>query len=321
MKQQWTATLLAALIVTPVFAYEAPVVSGQAIGPSPSSEAQPLIPADNSAAPPQQQMSSDVTPAPNSNLSNQVQQLQQQLQSMQGQLEVQSHQLTEMKATQMSLYQDLDRRINLLAQGKHNEATQSMVTGTVAAGAAASANSDANSAPAAIDANPEAPPPRAPAATTSQTQAPATTTDTRVTNTVVTSSAAPSNVDPETQSYQRAYNLLGKQQFTPAKAGFQSYLQQYPQGKYAADSHYWLGELALVDGDESGAIREFTTVTQQYPKSTRVPASLLRLGGIYATDGKTTQAKASYNAIVRNYPNSNESADAEQQLKQLAQTA
>lgn len=306
---------LSSAIAAPVFAYEAPVVSGNAVAPS---SEQPLIPvdSDNSGMAEQEQVtaaSASAPPTDNGNLPNQVQMLQQQVQNLQGQLELQSHQITQMQSQQMAQYQDLDRRINLLAQGKRSEATQSLVTAgsaaTVAKPTASSSAAYANNAgPAAIDANPEAPPPRAPAATTKPVAAaPAV-------------AAASATVDSEQAAYEQAYNQLGKQQYSAAKNGFQGYLKQYPTGTYAADSHYWLGELALVTGDDASATKEFTTVSQQFASSPRVPASLMRLGSIYTASDKTAQAKEAYNVVIRRFPNSTEATQAKQLLSQLAQS-
>ena len=35
-------------------------------------------------------------------------------------------------------------------------------------------------------------------------------------------------------------------QFEKAITSFNQFLQQYPDGQYAANAHYWLGELYLV---------------------------------------------------------------------------
>jgi tol-pal system protein YbgF len=329
-----TANVLAALMITPVFAYQAPVVSGNVVAPS---SEQPLIPVDSGdgnsdTSTVQQEVTATSVAAPSvdnsNNLPNQVQMLQQQVQTLQGQLEVQSHQLTQMQSQQAAQYQDLMNRINLLAQGKRSEATQALVTASGASvastPAATAANKPATAAmaanqagdvssapPAAIDANPEAPPPRAPATTAAA--ATAATTSAAVSPTNAAS-------DSEQAVYQQAYNKLGKQQYSAAKTGFQAYLKQYPHGTYAGDSHYWLGELDLVTGDETSATREFTTVTQQFSSSSRVPASLLRLGSIYSAAGKTAQAKDAYNAIIRRFPSSAEASQAQQQIKALMQS-
>lgn len=308
-----SACVLGCLTLTPVFADEAPVVAATAVN---DSNQQPLFAADSvdNSGVTQQQVTADdanqVQDKPANDLATQVQMLQQQVQSLQGQLEVQAHQFTLEQSQQSAQYQDLNRRINLLAQGKRSEATQSMVTASAATEASsASPNTAAlasnNPAPVAIDANPEAAPPKIAANNAASATVVATTS---------TVSAAASEQD----TYQKAYKLLGKQQYSAARNGFQTYLKQYPNGTYAGDSHYWLGELALVSGDNATALHEFTTVTGQFPKSSRVPAAMFRLGGIYAATGKNTQAEQTYNALIRQFPSSEEATEAKQQLGQLA---
>ena len=48
------------------------------------------------------------------------------------------------------------------------------------------------------------------------------------------------------EAYRAAYALVQGRQFDQAIPAFKQFLQRYPDGQYAANAHYWLGELYLV---------------------------------------------------------------------------
>ena len=50
----------------------------------------------------------------------------------------------------------------------------------------------------------------------------------------------------EGEAYRAAYALVRGQQFDQAVQAFNQFLQNYPDGRYAPNAHYWLGELYLV---------------------------------------------------------------------------
>ena len=66
------------------------------------------------------------------------------------------------------------------------------------------------------------------------------------------SDSAVSNLAPgieqpgEASAYRAAYALVQGRQFDEAIPAFQQFLQRFPGGLYAANAHYWLGELYLV---------------------------------------------------------------------------
>ena len=54
-----------------------------------------------------------------------------------------------------------------------------------------------------------------------------------------------SEIAGEGDAYRAAYAQVRNKQFTQAIADFKQFLNDYPDGKYAANAHYWLGELYL----------------------------------------------------------------------------
>lgn len=126
----------------------------------------------------------------------------------------------------------------------------------------------------------------------------------------------------DSNAYQKALNLLTKQQYDKAKAAFQTYLHDHPDGSYVANSHYWLGEIYLKQKDreskdQTGAIREFKTVMDKFPKSEKVLDARLKLAIIDAEDGKIKQAKDELTQIKKQHPESTAAQLANIRLQQL----
>ena len=117
--------------------------------------------------------------------------------------------------------------------------------------------------------------------------------------------------------YLQAYQLIQDKQYTPAIGMLKKYLSQYPNGNYAGDAHYWLGELYAVSGNGQSAITEFTQVVNNYPKSTKIPDAMLKLGIISYSEGQFQQAKDWYNKLMSQYPNSSAAQIASTELMQV----
>lgn len=121
----------------------------------------------------------------------------------------------------------------------------------------------------------------------------------------------------EESSYNAAYALIENKQFSQAKSAMESFLQQYPHGKYASNAHYWLGELLLAQHQDQAAIKEFDTVINKYPSSSKVSAAMLKLGFAYANVGDTGKAKAAFMKVEKTFPNTTTAQIAHARLETL----
>jgi tol-pal system protein YbgF len=99
----------------------------------------------------------------------------------------------------------------------------------------------------------------------------------------------------------------------------QQYIAKYPRGGYAADAHYWLGELYAVAGNSAGAIKQFHVVIKRFPDSARVVDALLKMGVIEESETNYTQAKVWFARVVNQFPNTMASRMANRSLTQLEQ--
>lgn len=130
-------------------------------------------------------------------------------------------------------------------------------------------------------------------------------------------SAAEDELSDEDQAYQNALLLLNKKQYQTAAVAFKKYLKNYPQGKFAANAHYWLGELYSVEGDLSSASSEFAVVISKYPNGDKAADAQLKLAMIHVQQGQTSSARLELQQIQKQFPGSAAAHLAEIQLQQL----
>jgi len=119
--------------------------------------------------------------------------------------------------------------------------------------------------------------------------------------------------------YKSAFSLIKNKQFPAATQAMQGYLARHPQGKYAANAYYWLGELHLSQRNVNDAITSFKTVVEQFPASNKVAPSKLKLGFAYQQRGDYALAKTTLQSVVNQFPNSPTARLATARLSQLKQ--
>jgi tol-pal system protein YbgF len=133
----------------------------------------------------------------------------------------------------------------------------------------------------------------------------------------IAKSGAQPNVEEEQQIYQTAYNCIKAKKYNEAVTALQNMLRQYPSGQFAANAHYWLGELYGLMNNSSQSVMEFTTVIKDYPDSPKVSNAQLKLGMIHATDLKWKEAKIAFKKVINQYPGTTSAKVAAEQLKQI----
>lgn len=123
-------------------------------------------------------------------------------------------------------------------------------------------------------------------------------------------SSGASELPGEGDAYRGAYSLVRGQQFDKAVDAFQQFLRNYPDGKYAANAHYWLGELYLViDPPDLEASRQaFTLLLNQYPDNPKAPDAMYKLGKVQFLKGNREKSKEYLERVISKYGNTNSSA-------------
>ena len=294
MKIKLLCAVLGFAITIPVWA--APIVEGQ-----PETGGYPL--AQNNPAQSAAMMQVQTSNTDPSDLVNTVTQLQQQVRDLEGRLEVQAHQIDQLTQAQKNIYLQLGNRS--AADTAIDAAAANLTTVTVNTATAKPSKAEGVSVK--------------PVASTATTAA--ATNSTTASNTVATSTAAASakanNDDQQKALYDRAYQAITQQQYSDASVEMNSYLTQYPNGYYAANAHYWLGEIGLVGGDLNSAQTHFQAVVTQFPNTPKVSDAQLKLGYIYYQQGKWALARQTLQSLVQQYPNTSAATLATQRLQDM----
>jgi tol-pal system protein YbgF len=123
----------------------------------------------------------------------------------------------------------------------------------------------------------------------------------------------------DANAYQAAFSLLTKHQYNKAQKAFLNYINDYPNGNYVADAHYWLGEIYLTQKNYKKSESAFQTVLLKYPKSDKISDAKLKIAIIHANTGKVDQAKGELRDIQKKHPNSTAAQLANIHLQQLEQ--
>lgn len=114
----------------------------------------------------------------------------------------------------------------------------------------------------------------------------------------------------EADAYRSAYSLVRGQQFDQAVDAFRQFLRDYPDGRYAANAHYWLGELYLVIAppDLESSRQSFTLLLSQYPDNPKAPDAMYKLGKVQFLKGNREKSREYLERVVSEYGSTNSSA-------------
>ena len=253
-----------------------------------------------------------------------LQGLQREVRELRGELELQRHEIGQLKQRQRELYLDLDRRLQQAERGggvppmaapDYPGPDPQALAGIApvpapAASAPPPGAVDASAAPA-----PPAPVPGSvPAPAAAPVPAPAAGTPDAGTPSVA-------SIDPaaEQQAYRAAFDLLKSGQFSEATAALGQFLQDYPNGRFADNAQYWLGESHYVSREFDPALAAFQKLLSDYPDSPKRSHALLKIGFIHDEQGRPEQAREVLTDLVQRYPQSTAASLAEKRLKRLKQ--
>lgn len=227
--------------------------------------------------------------AGNADFVNKIQSLQKEIQDLRGQVEVQAHEIDELKQQQLDLTQDIDTKVT-------------------------HPNLPENNSPSTNQLNPA---PTLPANVKKPGQ-PQFEVDIQPMQNL--EQATPSiriNPADEQISYLAAYDLVKQKHFPQATQAMQQFLSKYPRGGYSANAHYWLGELYLTNKDYPNAVTEFDTVLKNFKTSSKFAPSRLKLGYALAESGRIAEAKEQLLAVANQYPDTDTARLAHLKLEKL----
>ena len=129
------------------------------------------------------------------------------------------------------------------------------------------------------------------------------------------SAPVPSSQDEEA-AYQAAFEQLKAGKFDDSIKEFRALLARWPQGRYADNAWYWLGESYYARKNYDGALESFRMLLTQFPDSTKAPDALFKVGVCQLDKKQKGEARATWLKVVSQHPNSNAAKLARQKLEQ-----
>ena len=106
----------------------------------------------------------------------------------------------------------------------------------------------------------------------------------------------------EKERYRFAIGQLRQARYDEAAAAFREFLKSHPDGRFAGNAHYWLGETYYAQQKFRLAAIRFADGFKKFPEHPKAPDNLLKLGMSLAHLKKTGEACASLAELKRRYP-------------------
>jgi tol-pal system protein YbgF len=241
-------------------------------------------------------------------LLNRITELQTEVQSLRNQVEQQNFKLQELEKRGRDQYVDLDARLARLEGGQSGAGAPLMdpeATPPVS-GAASPASGSMQ--------NPGQPVFKDPVVQAPIDAAPETAPATSAGPGVIESTANPAD---ERALYESAFDSLKEGRYAEAARRFQGFLDQYPNGEYAPNAQYWLGESYYVTQNYQIALESFQRLLSQFPSSTKSPDALLKVGYCHYELKQWPQAESTLNQVVQQYPDTTVARLAQGRLRAL----
>lgn len=125
--------------------------------------------------------------------------------------------------------------------------------------------------------------------------------------------------DDPRAAYERAFGLLQEGRYPAAIDSFKSYLQAYPDGPFADNAQYWLGEAYYVTREYETALTEFAKVRERFPDSRKLPDAMLKTGYVHYELEQWDDARQVLTEVIELVPGTTIARLAEQRLQRMRQ--
>jgi tol-pal system protein YbgF len=218
----------------------------------------------------------------NVDLLNQVNQIKNELQALRSQLEELQRKNEQLESTNRAQYLDLDGRLNRMEGG--------------------APTLDPNSVPAAAA-------PATPAAAAAATPEPAPA--------VYGDPGAMDRTADERGAYEVAFEALKAGRYAESAQLFQDFLQAHPNGAYAPNAYYWLGESYYVTQNYALAQQQFQALIDRYPTHDKAPGALLKVGLSQYGQKQLGAAEKTLSEVSTRYPGTDAARTADDRLRAI----
>jgi tol-pal system protein YbgF len=119
-----------------------------------------------------------------------------------------------------------------------------------------------------------------------------------------TAESSPKTGQGEESVYKAALSLAMSGRSAEGISQFRSFLQRYPNGRYAANAEYWIGECLYAQKNYKDALAQFQLVNTQYAAHHKNADALLKAGMTLNRLGDRQSAAEKYRTLLSAFPNS-----------------
>jgi len=109
------------------------------------------------------------------------------------------------------------------------------------------------------------------------------------------------NTSSEYDDYHGALRVFNSRNYAQALKLFNETAQKYPQGSYADNCQYWIGETHYALGEYAAAVAAFGRVLK-FENSSKADDAQLKIGLSYLKMGQAGTAKAELKKLIDRYP-------------------
>jgi tol-pal system protein YbgF len=117
--------------------------------------------------------------------------------------------------------------------------------------------------------------------------------------------------------YHQAYTLYVNGEFDSAIAGFQAYLNQFPESELADISQFWVAESFFSLGEYEVALQEYDSLINQYPSSDKISDAFYSKADAYLQLDRQIEAISHLKYVVSQFPNTAAAQRAKERLQSL----
>lgn len=108
----------------------------------------------------------------------------------------------------------------------------------------------------------------------------------------------------EDAAYKEALNLARSGRSADGIARFETFLQNYPSGKYAPNAYFWIGECLYSQGKYEDALNQYQKVNDLYARHHKNADALLKAGMSLKRLGNAEGATQKFQELKKSFPNS-----------------
>jgi tol-pal system protein YbgF len=121
----------------------------------------------------------------------------------------------------------------------------------------------------------------------------------------------------ERRAYDEAFQALKDGRYAEAARRFQAFQERFPDGQFADNAQYWLGESYYVTQNYRVALEAFRQLIERFPNSAKVPDALLKIGYCHYELREWEEAERVLNQVVQRYPDTTVARLAQGRLRAL----